>query len=364
MKKAGIYIHVPFCDGKCPYCDFYSKVPKDEEAGRYTAAVIERIRKYAEKYHISAETVYFGGGTPNLIGGKNLSVILDAVRQNFSLSDSAEITCEVNPNSVNGEFFDTIRKAGFNRISMGLQSANEDELELLGRKHSAEDVRDAVETARKSGFTNISLDLMIGLPGQTQEKLKKSIDFCGSLGVPHVSSYILKIEERTPFFRRHLVLPDDDAVSDLYLFTTAELEKLGFHQYEISNYAKESMESRHNLIYWRCREYIGIGPGAHSYIDGKRFFYPRDFEKFIDGVEAVLDGTGGDEDEYIMLKLRLREGISRTECDSFRSDLFNQLLVRTKKIPRSLIKVTEDNISLTPEGFLVSNTIICELLGY
>lgn len=358
MKNIGIYIHIPFCDGKCPYCDFYSKLPRDSEVESYVAAVKKRIYDFSKIYNRRVDTVYFGGGTPNLIGGEKLAEILLSLKNSFDVEERAEITVEANPNSVNSEFFFAIRSAGFNRLSMGLQSANEDELKLLGRKHSAEDVVNAVRMARGAGFDNISLDLMMGLPGQTESKLKSSVDFCSALSVEHISSYILKVEERTAFYKQALILPDDDAVSDLYLFAVDELAKLGYNQYEISNFSKPGFESKHNMKYWRCEEYLGIGPAAHSFMQGERFYFDRNIKAFIDGCKPIDDGIGGGFDELVMLRLRLAEGLSRADCETYGMGLFDAILKKTKKIPCDCIKVTENNISLTAKGFLISNSII------
>ena len=203
MNTFGLYIHIPFCEKKCPYCDFYSGTPLKNDIEEYTAGVINRLVSYAEIYSGRViDTVYFGGGTPNLIGAENLKRILASAKTLFSVTADAEITIEVNPGSVSADFFDAIYSAGFNRLSLGLQSANADELELLGRRHSRNDVETAVRSAQAAGFGNISLDLMIGLPKQTEESIRKSIEFCASMGVQHVSSYILKIEENTVFHRK------------------------------------------------------------------------------------------------------------------------------------------------------------------
>ena len=365
MEAVGLYIHVPFCLGKCPYCDFYSVYPEKKLTEEYLEAVKSRIRRYSSLYKRDIATVYFGGGTPNLIGYEGISEILKEIRENFNITEGAEITSECNPNSVTGEFFRGIKSAGVNRISMGLQSADMGELEFLGRKHSLTDVERAVKWARDAGIENISLDLMIGLEGQTKEKLKRSIDYCASLKVNHVSSYILKVEENTPFYKKAMELPDEDETAELYLFACSELEKQGYLQYEISNYAKKGFESRHNLIYWQGREYLGIGPAAHSFMEGRRFYFDRSLDAFIKGAEAVSDGEGGDFEEYLMLSLRLKEGLKRSECERKYEggrELFDGALKKARRLPTNLIEADEEKISLKREGFLISNTIIGMLL--
>lgn len=365
MDAIGMYIHVPFCLGKCPYCDFYSVYPDENLVKEYLGAVKTRIREYSLIYKRSIKTVYFGGGTPNLIGHKGISEILNEIKENFNTENTEEITVECNPNSVTEEFFTEVKKAGVNRISMGLQSANSGELKFLGRKHSTENVLNAVSFAKKAGIENISLDLMIGLENQTKEMLLNSVEFCALLDIPHISSYILKIEENTPFAKRNIVLPDEDASAELYLFVSKELEKRGYNQYEISNYSKEGMESRHNLVYWQGKEYLGIGPGAHSFMENKRFYYERDLKAFIEGAATVDDGEGGNFEEFLMLNLRLKRGLIKKECAEKFIDgeiLFNEALKKAKKIPDMYIETDSERITLTKEGFLISNTIIMMLI--
>ncbi|MDO4459224.1 MAG: radical SAM family heme chaperone HemW [Clostridia bacterium] len=362
MKNIGIYIHVPFCATKCPYCDFYSRPPLkgSDMLKRYTESIVKYLSVYSDNYgERPVDTVYFGGGTPSLLGADNLCEILSACKKFFKVTEDAEITVEANPCSVNFEFFRTIKEGGFNRLSMGLQSANDDELEFLGRKHSSEEAAEAVKSAQKAGFDNISLDLMMGLPNQTEDKLRHSIEFCASLGVQHISSYILKIEENTVFGRKGIESLDDDETGDLYLFMVNELAKHGYNQYEISNFCKAGFMAGHNTKYWHCEEYIGIGPSAHSFIDGRRFYYDRNLDKFINGTEPVQDGEGGEPEEKIMLALRLTEGITP---ESFGENVFNRLKARGGKLPENLINISDEKICLTPEGFLVSNSVILFLL--
>lgn len=364
-----IYIHIPFCKTKCPYCDFYSARPTEEAVmDEYTRAVCERVKMYGERYaHRTVGTVYFGGGTPSVIGAERLCSMLSAVKSAFSVIEMAEITAECNPADGNEKFFTELKSGGFNRISMGMQSANADELKCLGRRHSAEDVRMAVNAARGAGFDNISVDLMLALPNSSTSTLERSISFCEQLGADHVSAYILKIEPGTPFAAAadSMVLPDDDGAADQYLFMVERLRALGYEQYEISNFTRPDKESRHNLQYWRCGEYIGIGPAAHSFVDGKRFFYPRDMESFMQGNEPVYDGDGGGFAEYAMLVLRLSEGLRRESCEKRFSDgaeRYNEVLGAAMRLPKQLVHSDEDGIALTAEGFLVSNTILAEIL--
>lgn len=363
---AGIYIHVPFCDGKCPYCDFYSLSGSASLFDEYTSAMERALHSWGEQAKLTVETIYFGGGTPNLIGAERLVKILAIVRNNFSVSPTAEITLEANPTSVDADFFSKLSAAGFNRLSMGLQSANSDELKLLGRRHTADDVTDAVKSARLAGFKNISLDLMLGLPNGTAEKLQQSISFAASLGVEHISSYILKVEDGTPFAARSIALPDEDDTAEQYLFCVNELARHGYRQYEISNFSQPNWESRHNLVYWHGEQYLGLGPGAHSFLNGQRFYYPRDLHAFIRGNSPTPDGNGGSFEEYAMLNLRLTEGLQLAKCESkFGSEgivKFNKLIKNAKKCPQGLLWANSDRVNFTPQGFLVSNALLVKLL--
>jgi oxygen-independent coproporphyrinogen-3 oxidase len=365
-KNLGIYIHVPFCGSKCPYCDFYSARPSQGELEEYIAGMEKRLREYGTKYARPVDTVYLGGGTPSLLGGEGIGRILSACRQFFPVLPQAEISCEVNP-GLAPDFFPLAAKAGVNRISMGLQSADPEELRFLGRRHSPQDVVRAVAAAREAGIENISLDLMMALPGQKEETLARSIDFCASLQVPHISAYLLKVEEGTPFFERGVAPPEEDRAADLYLMAAEALEEAGYRQYEISNFSIPGLESRHNLKYWRCQEYLGLGPSAHSFVDGRRFYFPRDTRAFLRGEDPVDDGEGGDFQEFAMLALRLWEGVRREDCLARfpgGETLFRRLREQAAKIPAQagLVRWTEDSVSLTRKGFLLSNQLICRLV--
>lgn len=364
-----VYIHIPFCKTKCPYCDFYSASPREESAlEQYEKAVCARLFSYGEKYgHPAVGTVYFGGGTPSVFGAERLCRVLGAVRAAFRISADAEITAECNPGDVDAAFFETLRAGGFNRISMGMQSANADELRVLGRRHDAETVCRAVEAARAAGIRNLSLDLMLALPHSTCDTLARSVDFCASLGADHVSAYILKIEPGTAFAARatSLGLPDEDGAADQYLFAVERLQALGYRQYEISNFARPGLESRHNLQYWRCGEYLGLGPAAHSFVGGRRFYFPRDLAGFLAGGAPVDDGPGGAFSEYAMLALRLTEGLRREDCVRRFADggeQYEAVRRAAARLPENLIAAGDARVALTAEGFLVSNAVLAEIL--
>lgn len=364
MDNIGIYIHIPFCEQKCPYCDFYS-ISDNREYDRYVLHLIQMIQYYSDKYTCTVDTIYFGGGTPSVIGSDRLVKILNAVKDSFSVAEYCETTVEVNPCSAGKIDFAVLRKAGFNRISIGLQSSNAEELALLGRRHTASDAKLTVQRARHDGFDNISLDLMLCVPGQTKSSLYESIKFCKDCDVEHISAYILKIEENTYFYdiKDTLRLFDDDEQSDIYNYTVDVLDEFGYKQYEISNFSKPSYESKHNLHYWRDEEYIGIGPSAHSYINGERFHYSRSLDEFYKGI-IHCDGTGGDIEEFIMLSLRLTEGLNLSKLRKrYNYTITNNFTYKANKLKSSgLLNYNDDNISLTKKGFLVSNSIISYLL--
>lgn len=365
MPPLGLYIHIPFCTAKCPYCDFYSLPAAPALLDAYTARLESLLLLYAPARPLS--TIYFGGGTPTLLGPDRLARLLEAVGKRFPIAPAPEITLEANPTSVNRSLFAALRAAGFNRLSMGLQSANPDELALLGRGHTPAEAARAVEAARSAGFDNISLDLMLGLPGGSEEALFRSIRFAADLSPAHISAYILKVEPNTPFASRQLVLPDGDSTADQYLFCVRELASRGYAQYEISNFARPGRESRHNLLYWHCEEYLGLGPSAHSFYQGRRFFWPRDLRAFLDGCEPVDDGPGGSVEEFAMLNLRLSSGLRRSHMrerfGAVGEAAFGEFRTRAAGCPQNLVSLSADSIAFTAEGFLVSNALLGRILG-
>lgn len=359
MSNIGLYIHVPFCLSKCPYCDFYSVGYTPERAEEYKGAVIRNLRHYDDEHGFSFDTVYFGGGTPILMH-EHIGEILGNIR----LTDNAEITIEANPCVSNEKALNNLISCGVNRISFGVQSLSDKELSFLGRRHTTKEAIAAIERAYSAGFRNISADLMLGLSGQTREALGYSIDRLSELPISHISAYMLKIEKDTPFGSMKLSLPNEDEMAELYLFTCQRLEEKGFFQYEISNFSKRGRESRHNLKYWRCEEYLGIGPAAHSYLNGKRFSVGRDIDDFLRSEvqkTEVTDESSGTFEEYAMLKLRLREGLSFSECESFGVSR-DYIEKKLKAIPKSYIERDGKGIRLTPDGFLLSNTIIAKII--
>ncbi len=303
------------------------------------------------------DTVYIGGGTPSVLG-RDIKRLLKDVRENFNVLPDAEITAEVNPESA-AEFIPAAAESGVNRISVGVQSGNNAMLETLGRRHTVSDVLNTVSLIRKCGIKNMSLDLMIALPGSRLDTLAADIDFVLSLQPEHISAYILKKEPRTRLFFEDIPLPDDDAAADQYLYTCERLEGAGYTHYEVSNFAKPGFCSRHNLKYWQGGEYLGLGPAAHSYINGKRSYYKRDMKAFLNLEPPVEDGDGGSRAERIMLGLRLKEGV---DLKAVYGTVPETVLKKLDPLKRAGYIISNGtSVRLTDKGMLLSNSIITEL---
>ena len=372
----GIYIHVPFCRSKCQYCEFYSLTTKDDRLmDGYLDAICAHIKEagaLAPSYTV--DTVYFGGGTPSFFGAEGMATILTAVRRNFDVSNNAEITFEANPDSVSPKLLHKLRSEGFNRVSLGIQCDDDEILNKIGRPHNYAQAVAAVKQIRRAGFRNLSLDLMYGLPGQTVLGWEKTLQNVLKLEPEHISCYGLKVEEGTPMCRYQDVmnLPDDDAQADMYLRAVEVLRSKGFRQYEISNFCRRNNESKHNLKYWTGGEYLGFGPDASSDFAGKRFKMIRDLRGYIQG---VLSGGQVVEDvqeipqreragEYLMMRLRTNLGICAQDYEKQFLLPFAPLEKLLEKCGKNelAVKLDNDHWRLTPQGFLVSNSIISDLL--
>lgn len=366
----GLYIHIPFCKAKCAYCDFYSLAHSEEKMDAYMAALLRHLEEVAPRAAgMQVDTVYFGGGTPSYLGAARLCRILQTVLRRYDVARDAEITLEANPDSA-GDWKELrrLRRAGFNRLSLGVQSTDDALLRRIGRIHTYEQVQQAVTAARKAKFTDLSLDLIYGLPGQTMEGWQRTLADAVALGPEHLSCYGLKLEEGTPLWqqRQTLTLPDDDAQADMYLYTVAALGEMGYEQYEISNFAKPGKASRHNLKYWRMEEYAGFGPGAHSDFGGVRYGYVRDIDSYIAGrlvlSESETDSTLARDYEYVMLSLRTAAGIDRQTFEKRYRQRFQPMETLFEQYEKAgLASRTEGGWRLTPKGFLVSNSIIAAL---
>ncbi len=373
--KLGIYIHIPFCRSKCDYCDFYSLAGRDDRMDQYQKALLSHIKETAPlAQDFPVDTIYIGGGTPSYYGAKRLKELLGVIRKLYKVEKDAEVTVECNPDSVDVKSLKILRKAGVNRLSMGMQSANACELERIHRIHTPQQVNEAATAARKAGFTNLSLDLIYGLPGQTMDSWKATVEHALSLIPQHLSCYGLKVEEGTPLAARVAqgeILPDDDQQADLYLWTVGRLERAGYPQYEISNFAKPGFASRHNLRYWLTQPYIGFGPGAHSDFGGRRYSFVRDLDAYIQGVLQGGDIIDESEiipkrercGEYLMLRLRTVQGINEQEYRSTYFMDFAPLQARLEQFrAQGWAEQTDGRWHFTPKGFLLSNQLIGDLL--
>ncbi len=364
MKKPlGIYVHIPFCVKKCGYCDFCS-VTDFSLIEKYVARICEDIseagRRYADKYFV--DTVYFGGGTPTCVR-EGLCRILSSIKSVFEVTADAEISFEANPATADAQLLAKLRESGFNRLSVGIQSANERELRQLGRIHTFEDAVRLVAEGRAAGFKDIGGDLMLGIPEQTVDSMEKSVCALAALGMEHISAYMLKIEAGTPFADTPPKgIPNEDETAEIYLAAVKLMQKLGYLRYEISNFAKPGFECRHNMKYWSLGDYLGFGPTAHSCFEGRRTSVEGSVKDYCEGKSLKKDrGECGDIEEYIMLSLRTRQGVS----NSFIADRYSKSF-RPSTVIRSLEKngliTVGENITLTDNGILVSNGIITELI--
>ncbi len=363
----GLYIHIPFCRSKCAYCDFYSLAGAEERMDDYCRALERHLAEVAPQAEChKADTVYFGGGTPSYLGAERLCRLLGSIRKLYKVDKHAEITLEANPDSATDrKTLKRLRKAGFNRLSLGVQSMDDALLQAIGRIHTRQQVQEAVAAARKAGFKNLSLDLIYGLPGQTMEGWEKTLSDAVGLHPEHLSCYGLKLEEGTPLYRRQgeLTFPDEDMQADMYLYAVEFLKQCGYEQYEISNFAKPGFASRHNLKYWLMQEYAGFGPGAHSDFGNVRYGYARDLERYLKGELVLQESETVDSDErereYLMLRLRTVQGVDPREFEYRFRQRFAPLATLLQQCAREGLAEQDGNgWHLTAKGFLVSNRII------
>ncbi|MBE6703328.1 MAG: radical SAM family heme chaperone HemW [Ruminococcaceae bacterium] len=375
MGKLGLYLHVPFCVRKCHYCDFYS-APTDK--GARTAYVRALCRHLiATATGETVDTVYFGGGTPTLLDTAGFQKILETVGAGYTLEKDAEITAECNPVTHAAGLMEGLRRAGVNRLSIGLQSAKDDELRLLGRPHGYAEFLETFSAARRAGFENISVDLMFGIPNQTVKSFHETVDAVIALGPEHISAYGLRIEEGTPFYgmRKSLSLPSEEAEAEMAETVAQMLSAVGYDHYEISNYARPGKRSRHNMRYWLGEAYLGFGPGAHSYYGGERFFTAPDTAAYLAAVEegdfaGLRQGAEpivGKElqDEYVMLRMRLFEGVNLADFVHRFGTSFEKAYGDTAYLEGlGILRKTKDRIAFTEKGMRVSNHVLSDWLDF
>ena len=381
----GLYIHVPFCRRKCRYCDFYSRPPEEDEPARFVQAVVSEMELRRPSVRLSGQTdtssrvgtVYFGGGTPSMLSAEQLRRMLDAVREPFSVTDDAEITVEANPLDVTKKWAEGCLEGGFNRISIGVQSTDEDDLRFLGRLHHAQDGPHAVHVAREAGFREIGIDLIYGLPGQTTDILKERIVSAVEACRPeHVSCYQLTYAEGTPLWRDaragRIVRLSEDKERDLFVCVHETLAGLGYPAYEVSNFSLNGRyRSRHNSNYWRHAPYVGLGPSAHSFLPPVRSWNVRDIEDYIARVEAGESATEGDEElsdeqlasEMVMLALRTTDGLDLARYrERFGRDFMDTSREAVDRAAeRGLIVLTDSHIRPTLDGLAVADRLAAEL---
>ena len=357
----GLYLHIPYCFSKCRYCDFYSAPGQRGVPRAYVDALLRELSRFAPDAPLRPDTLYFGGGTPSLLDPADAARLIAAAQP----LPGAEITLEANPETVTEDSLRAFREAGVNRISFGVQSARDSQLKTLGRPHTAKQARAAFAAARRAGFKNISGDIMLALPHYTQAEFDETLELIEDGGAVHISAYLLKIEPDSAFGRTPPEgLPTSDEAADFYLYAVEQLEHHGYRQYEISNFARPGYEGKHNLIYWDCGDYLGIGPAAHSCMGGKRFCYPADTEAFLrDEAAPVMDGGCGAED-YLILQLRLRKGLS---LDEYKKRYGRELSTAQLAFVQNCVKsgyasFDGHTLALTPAGLIVQNSILAELL--
>ena len=369
--RLGIYVHIPFCASKCSYCDFYSLAGCDHRMPEYQAALLEHIRESSHSIkNYEVDSIYFGGGTPSYYGADRLVRVLDAFKLNGNVRLDSEISVECNPDSLSLAALQLMRQEGFNRLSIGVQATDNNLLKLIGRRHSFQQAQRAFRDARKAGFDNVSIDLMYGLPSQTRRDWAETLAKIVELHPEHISCYGLKLEPGTKMHREYAgspILPDDDEQADMYSYAVEMLERYGYRQYEISNFAAPGFESRHNLKYWNMEDYISFGPGAHSCVGNVRYSFIRDLREYIAGVHRKVSIVDEYEEispleravEYIMLGMRTARGISaydyvtRTQCD-WRP--IGQVLEAFRQ--KGWVERSEDRWHFTVPGYLISNTLI------
>lgn len=370
-KLLGIYIHIPFCIKKCNYCDFCS-FPNVTEAQKdaYVSALCRDIASWREKCagH-TVDTVYFGGGTPTLLSVSQFERIFDALHKSFDVSDFVEITTECNPATADVTYFSELHKMGMNRLSIGVQSANDNELKALGRVHLFSDAVKAFHDARVAGFDNISADIMFGIPEQTENSFAQTLERVLELAPRHVSAYGLILEPDTPFFvnQKNLVLPDEDTEYNMYTDAVSTLAAAGLKRYEISNFALPGSESRHNLKYWHRDEYLGFGVSAHSFFDETRFFVPSELDEYIEGAHTVGSERIDRKDavnEYVMLAMRLTQGVSEAEFEQRFTKSFDEVFGCRIKSFEDVGLIVRDGgrCAFTDRGFYVSNSVLSEII--
>lgn len=378
METLGLYLHIPFCLGKCRYCDFYSGAYPEKTRKAYVEALCRHLAAVAPRAAgYTVDTVYFGGGTPTILDGADFARILHTVRGYFTILPGAEITAEANPATVDEPKATELLSAGVNRLSIGAQSLDDGELRALGRRHTKSDFLHTVKGVIAAGFSNLSADLMVGIPGQSPASFAATLGEMLTLHLPHLSVYSLRIEEGTPFYRERatLSLPGEDAEEEIWQTAIKTLTGAGYRHYEISNFALPGYESKHNLRYWLRSPYLGFGPGAHSFFENVRFETPRDLTGYLAAADAGAWASlcqnahrvGGKEeqDEYVMLRMRLDTGVEEADfARRFGTGMETAYGDFSRLIAAGLLTRRNGRIAFTEKGFRVSNAILSDWLDF
>lgn len=377
MINNGLYIHIPFCLSKCIYCDFVSFACCEDKFEKYVDALCNEIRSYRQKCDGKIfDTVYMGGGTPSVLPTFLIRKITDAVKQSFCIDKNAEWTIETNPATVDLNKARELLQMGFNRVSVGMQSADDKTLKLLGRAHNKQQFEDTINIFKQAGFKNINADFILGLPGQTKQVVKETVNYLNNLGVQHISAYSLIVEKGTPLSKMikqgKIILPDDDFTVDLYDTFAEEVKKSGFVRYEVSNFAKEGYRSKHNENCWKYCEYLGVGLNSQSFMFGKRFANVKNLDKYIQKINDKKSAVSWSqklsqqekEFEFIMLGLRLCQGLDiKTFKNLFGIDFlekYHNIIKRLEK--QNLVEMQGDFFRVRPEKFYILNSVITEFI--
>ncbi len=362
----GLYLHVPFCRTRCRYCDFYRVGENAFRQAAFLGALGREIDGLTEWHGAGVDTVFLGGGTPSLLTPEQIADVLARLRRRFAITPDAEITMEANPSDLSPERLAGYRGAGISRLSLGVQSLSDRELRLIGRRHDAARARDAVAWARAAGFDNLSVDLMLAIPGQTEASFAASLEGAVELAPDHLSVYLLEVHENSEidFLRRERprLFPGEEAQRRRYLRVRERLGAAGFEHYEISNFCRPGKAARHNLKYWRCEPFLGLGPAAHSAAGGRRWQHPADLAAYLSDPLAVEPAESDPVSERIFLGLRLAEGVAVEEA-RLAAGLDSAAFARRLAAYAPFVSLEGDRMRLTVEGFLVSTPVLAGLLA-
>lgn len=373
---AGLYIHIPFCESKCIYCDFYSMANNNHLIDKYIdALLVEAVERKNELNSESLTTVYLGGGTPSLLSITQLSKLVNGLKKVFDFSAVEEFTIEVNPDDVTVEYIQHAKSLGINRVSMGVQSFCDEDLRFINRRHTAKQATDAIHIIKEAGIDNISIDLIYGIPGQNIEKWKNNVDTAISQSVQHISAYTLMYEEGTRLSVMRslgkITEVDDDVVAAMYDYLVAQLKSNGYTHYEISNFALPGFHSRHNSSYWNLTPYLGLGVAAHSFDGTVRRYNPSNLKKYLDAlgegnlcVEVEKITKAEKYDEYVMLRLRTADGIDADELmHRFDEEYYQFFIEKAKPLVSEGSLINENGRYYIPENhIMISDNITCDLL--